>query len=108
MNRMMKKGVIDILAALCAVSCGTDGGKTRDAAGVSPVSEKTITTLVSEISSPDPALMEKGIRQCASLWRDEDGTEEEFASFVTANYVADPEQKFELFMKLSKANETIQ
>lgn len=108
MNRMMKKGVIDILAALCAVSCGTDGGKTRDAAGVSPVGEKTITTLVSEISSPDPALMEKGIRQCASLWRDEDGTEEEFASFVTANYVADPEQKFELFMKLSKANETIQ
>ena len=108
MNRMMKKGVIDILAALCAVSCGTDGGKTRDAAGVSPVGEKTITTLVSEISSPDPALMEKGIRQCASLWREEDGTEEEFASFVTTNYVADPEQKFELFMKLSKANETIQ
>ncbi|MGN1215139.1 MAG: hypothetical protein ACI4TJ_02720 [Candidatus Cryptobacteroides sp.] len=104
---MMKKGVIDILAALCAVSCG-DAGKNQSAAEVSPVSEKTITTLVSEIPSQDPALLEKGIRQCASLWREENGSQEDFALFVKSNYVADPGEKYELFQKLSKANETIQ
>ncbi|MGN0201835.1 MAG: hypothetical protein ACI399_02885 [Candidatus Cryptobacteroides sp.] len=106
MNRVMRKGIVDVLAALFAVSCGTGCGRT-ESSGTSPVSGETVASLVAEIESPDSVLLEKGIRQTASLWREEDGTEEEFVSFVKENYVADPQKKQELFEKLSKADETI-
>ena len=55
----------------------------------------------------DKVLIEKGLRQCAFLWRAEDGTEEEFIEFASGNYIADRQGKKELFDKLSTAFEVL-
>jgi len=35
-------------------------------------------------------LIEKGVRHTASLWRDNDGTPENFVQFCSENYLGDP------------------
>jgi hypothetical protein len=55
----------------------------------------------------DKMLLEKGVRHAASLWRAEDGTPEEFADFVAANYISDPDQRRNVFLKVSNYFESI-
>lgn len=40
-----------------------------------------------------PLNFEKGARQVAQLWRDEDGTEDEFIKFCVDNFIVDEEQR---------------
>ncbi len=55
----------------------------------------------------DQALLEKGIRHAASLWRTEDGTQQEFVTFVTNNYISDPLKRRAVFKKVSSYFESI-
>ncbi|MDL2223111.1 hypothetical protein LJB98_03335 [Bacteroidales bacterium OttesenSCG-928-M11] len=52
-------------------------------------------------------LMERGVRQVAKLWLPEDGTNEEFVSFCKKNYISDPKEKHEVFLRISYYLETI-
>lgn len=45
--------------------------------------------------------IEKGVRHTASLWRQSDGTPEDFVAFCTANYLGDENEKHDVFIKLS-------
>ncbi|MBQ0006446.1 MAG: hypothetical protein KBS57_03475, partial [Alistipes sp.] len=71
---------------------------------MSNISEKNVTDILAGHSA-DGELFEKGVRQCAGMWRDSDGTPEDFGKFVEDSYVSDPAGKEKLFMKLSKAFE---
>ncbi len=105
---MMKKKLIGVLAAVCTVACTT--GHQNEATMVmvdSNISESAIKAVISEISTSDKALLEKGVRQAAALWRAEDGSEAEFVQFVKDNYVADPEAKKTLYDKLARADEIL-
>lgn len=77
--------------------------------GMSNITEATIVKAVNETqtSLSDKSLVERGVRQAASLWRETDGTEDEFVEFVKGNIMADDEAKSLLFDKLSTAFEMI-
>lgn len=100
----MKKYLMCIIAGLGALSCS------RKAADlpVSPIGEETISSLVSTMETPDRALLERGVRQAAFLWRSEDGSEEEFIDFVKGHYAADPQERKELYDRLARAFELIE
>lgn len=75
------------------------------------IDEATVVSATDRLktSSPgaDPAMIEKGVRHTASLWRDEDGTKDEFVEFVTANYIADQSKRKDIFLKISKYLESL-
>lgn len=60
-----------------------------------------------QIDAKDKALMERGVRQAAFLWRESDGTEEEFMDFVKRCFATSAEDKEALFGKLSAAYSAI-
>lgn len=99
----MKKTFVCLLTALLAFSCGK---KSQDN-DLSNISEATVTSLLNQINSPQPDLMERGIRQAASLWRQSDGSEAEFSDFVKENYLSDPSARDALYEKLSRAFELL-
>ncbi|MCX6303113.1 MAG: hypothetical protein NTW82_13125 [Bacteroidia bacterium] len=52
-------------------------------------------------ANTDQALLEKGVKHAASLWRAEDGIPSEFTEFVKANYISDTEKRKVVFQKIS-------
>lgn len=71
---------------------------------MSNITETTVNEILSR-SGGAPGLFERGVRQCASLWRESDGTQEDFIKFVEEQYAYVPAEKEALFCKLSKAFE---
>ena len=69
------------------------------AAAIKAVSEKH--------QGADAALIEKGIKHVASLWRDTDGKPEDFTKFCTENFIADPTQKEASFNRFSEYFESL-
>lgn len=95
----MKKIAAYIACALCLWACGG----AADSNESSPVSESAIQAAISGTEAQDRALLERGVRQAAFLWRAADGTEEEFCDLVRSSFKGTPEGKKELFDKLSSA-----
>lgn len=85
-----------------AIAFSNSSCKKGESSSVSNISQKTVESLCSEI--PEAA---RGIRNAASLWRDEDGSQEEFCTFVRENVASDSTSKRELFQKLSDAFEKL-
>lgn len=85
------------------------GCQQQNHSDMSNISETTIQSAIQGVKSDlsDKALIEKGIRQAANLWRAEDGTEDEFVEFVENNVMANDEAKKVLFEKLSTAFEVL-
>ena len=71
--------------------------------GESATKEYTAGTYKMDIIWNNPA--QRGIDQCAALWRPEDGTKEEFDAFVKQWLATTPEARYALFEKLSRALE---
>lgn len=96
----MKRFIIFVLASVALVSC---------AGSVNHISRSTIDATVAEILSsadnPDTALVMRGVSQAAALWTEDDGTQEEFRTFISSHYAAGAEAKKTLFDKLSHALE---
>ncbi len=51
--------------------------------------------------------IEKGVRHVASLWRQSDGTTEDFVTFCAKNYIGDTEEKQAVFIKMSQYFEAL-
>lgn len=85
------------------------GGCQQNNNDMSNISETTVQQAIQGIETrlSDKSLVEKGVRQAASLWRAEDGTEGEFIEFVKGNIMADDAAKEVLFQKLSTAFEVL-
>lgn len=85
------------------------GGCQQNNNDMSNISETTVQQAIRGIETrlSDKSLVEKGVRQAASLWRAEDGTEGEFIEFVKGNIMADDAAKEVLFQKLSTAFEVL-
>jgi hypothetical protein len=56
---------------------------------------------LSEQTAVDAANAAKGIRQVARLWQPEDGNNETFIRYCCDNYIADPDEKQQIFLKIS-------
>lgn len=55
----------------------------------------------------DAFLLKKGIAQVARLWRQSDGSSEEFQSFCEKNYIANPEERKQLFLRFERHYEVL-
>ena len=53
------------------------------------------------------ARMERGVKQAAALWTEEDGSAEDFKAFVEANYARTEEERTALFESLSRMMEKL-
>jgi len=89
------------------IGCTTKTNRVEKAAISSQAIENTIDTLASKNTNADKALIEKGVRQVARLWQIQDGTETEFNSFCSKNFVADTAEKKQMFLKISDYLEAI-
>ncbi len=93
-------------SALILLGCTNTNSTT-----MSNISEATINSTYAAIekadSQIDQALLKKGIEQCASLWRAEDGSEEEFSNFCKQYIAPNNKAKEVLFNKLSTAFELL-
>lgn len=69
------------------------------------ISESTIQQALSALSQAQPQanmhLAERGARQVAALWQEADGTANDFIQLVRTYYVADHEDRQQLFERLS-------
>ncbi len=66
-----------------------------------------VDRVIEEQPRANKMLLEKGVKHAASLWRAEDGTSEEFADFVAANYISDPGKRRDVFLKVSNYFESL-
>ena len=104
----MKKFLILMTVVLTA--CSTPDKKGGESvAGF--IDETAIINSIEKIQAAQPSadllLLERGIRHAASLWRAGDGTHDEFSEFVTANYIASPEKRRAVFLKINNYFESM-
>jgi hypothetical protein len=106
----MKKILFLFLAAVLT-ACTSTETKKKPAITADFISETTIAVAADSIkaqqSIADPARLDKGIKHAASLWRAEDGTPDEFITFTKDNYIADPERRKSIFLKISSYFESL-
>jgi hypothetical protein len=99
----MKKLLLLLLAALTA--CSSPVVKKEAIKSAAFINETTLKVAVDSVKalypSADQTLLEKGISHAASLWRKEDGTPEDFISFVKTNYISGTSDRKSVFNKIS-------
>lgn len=101
---MKKMAILALAAGL--VACGQT--ENSDMSNISEVTcGRAIEALTPVCGNDTSAIerMERGVRQTAELWREEDGTEDDFLLFVQDNFKADADGRELLASKLSRAFE---
>ena len=68
--------------------------------------DKVPSTMYKGIAFADER-MERGVKQAAALWREEDGSAEDFRAFVESNYARTEEKRTALFESLSRIMEKL-
>jgi len=109
----MIKNYILILACVVMISACQSTIKKKGTPLPVPtgITEATIADAVKAVSAQtsgnNPAMIEKGVQHAASLWRDEDGSPEDFVKFCSENFIADPAQKEASFKRFSEYLESL-
>ncbi len=103
---------LSLLVIFVVSSCTMQEQKENmDAMKVSPIDKQTIQNTVSALEEKygEDALfrIEKGVEQTAVLWREKDGTVEDFRDFCLSNFMTDHDELDGLFKSLSQNFETI-
>lgn len=100
-----------LLAITVVTACAGPESNKKEAHPAMFINEKTIKTAISDFKPESPeanvALFEKGVRHTAALWRQSDGTADEFLQFVRDNYISDPLKRKTVFKKTSDYFESI-
>lgn len=90
-------------------SCQKPAQKENPAAeGISneKISE-TVKQVAEKYKLSNTAMVEKGVKHAATLWRETDGTSEDFVKFCTENFIADPVKKEATFYRFSEYFESL-
>lgn len=95
------KHILILVFVVGLVSCqARDNGKTI---AVSDMKVKeVIAQLADSLGTGDLFRIERGVQQVASLWRDSDGPEQEFATFCKESFVSDTTELKKLFETLER------
>ena len=99
----MKNFLLLISLFLCMVCC-------KDNKQPLLISDNTVEAVINTLSEKDNAnklLIEKGVKQTARLWQEGDGNENEFQQFCLENYISDPAEKEQTFLKISEYLEAV-
>jgi len=85
--------------------------QTDEKTPVSSINQRTIDSvmarLIHQYGETGKIRMEKGVRQCATLWTNQDGTQQEFNEFCLKYFVGDPVKLEYLFQRLSSNWESL-
>ena len=92
----VKRGAICLILTLLLVRCMNSSNEHA---------ATTLDQMKAQFPQADFALMERGVKQAAALWRDSDGTAADFTAFCLLHYVPDADTRKTLFDKLSYAQE---
>jgi hypothetical protein len=105
---MMKKTLIlmAIVFTACTSQVKNGGEMTAGFIGETTINA-AVDRVIGEQPSAERALLEKGVRHAASLWREEDGTAGEFGDFIASSYISDPDRRRSVFLKVSNYFETL-
>lgn len=111
----MKDLLLIVLSSLILgfMACNTDKANSNDmqGAGVGFISdsnaEKVITELKDLFGEENAFRIERGVKQVAALWRESDGTADDFADFCKTSFVGDAADLTTLFNTLEKNFEVI-
>jgi Rps23 Pro-64 3,4-dihydroxylase Tpa1-like proline 4-hydroxylase len=107
----MIKNIIIFLFTIGMISSCQPTEKKQSTPTPSGITETTIAEAIKSIGNKTEGsksdLTEKGVRHAASLWRDSDGTPEDFVKFCSENYVADPAQKEASFYRFAEYLESL-
>lgn len=106
----MKK-IMFLIAITALAACSSPDNSKKPAQPPAFIDEEIIKSATEVLKSESPqtslALYERGVRHAASLWRQEDGTPDDFLGFVRDNYISDPEKRKVVFKKISDYFESI-
>ncbi len=99
----MRKLIILLIMPLLIAGCGGQqmkNNETKEMPVTKPVVEKTMNVLIDKYGQQQKFRIERGVNQVAQLWRNSDGTTEEFTEFCTDNFIADEAELNNVFDKL--------
>ncbi len=107
----MKKTILKVLAlALILWGCGTRNQK-QIQDNMLYLSKEKLDSIVDQLTVKHGKdiqdLARRGVMQIAALWKESDGTFEEFEKFSIENFIGDAAERHKLFEKLSINYETI-
>lgn len=105
----MKKLLFLLIPLLSA--CSQVETRKEPVVNASYINESTVTAAIDSVKASqaiaDQQLLEKGVKHAASLWRQEDGTPQEFVSYVKDNYIGDQARRKAIFLKISNYMESM-
>ncbi len=105
----MKKYMIIAIAIILALSSCRNRQQGNGAVNYieKKVVENVIDTLIGKYGESQKLRIEKGVNQVASLWRETDGTKDDFKKFCIENFIASPEELDKTFERLSRNYEIL-
>ncbi|WP_439181618.1 hypothetical protein [Carboxylicivirga taeanensis] len=106
----MKKYLFLLLTTLIVTACQQQAG-TNQQTEVANITEATIKTTTAAIEKLHPNanadMINRGVKHAASLWRNVDGSENDFQQFCEKHFIADASQKELMFEKVSRNLEVL-
>ncbi len=69
--------------------------------------EKVVSGLTAQFPAMNAVLIRKGVSQCAALWTEADGTNEQFETFCNTYYVGTADDRQALFLRISANLESL-
>ena len=107
----MKKNILLMAMALITMSCCKSNRTSSNGSEKANITAKTVQTaqrnLIEKYGDSFQADIEKGVVHAASLWRQGDGTPDDFVTFCSDNFIADATQKHSFFMRVSRNMEIL-
>jgi hypothetical protein len=103
------KNVIIMAIILMMAACGGQKEKQPVLSGFIPqnIQQQAIDDLVEKHGIGQATHIQKGVAQAAALWREEDGTADEFKAFCLEQYVGGEAEREKLFNALSRNFEAL-
>ncbi|MFW5877817.1 MAG: hypothetical protein ACOCUP_01765 [bacterium] len=99
----MGKFVFCILSVIVFVACGNNNIPNND--NMSPFDKQTISVVITRLESDHGSehadRIRRGVEQSASLWRESDGTAEDFENFCIQNFISDRQELDLVFDRLA-------
>lgn len=99
----MKKALFLLLLPFLMVGCGGNHMNTQGTK-LSPVTDAVIQQVTNELISQSGQHLhfriERGVNQTAQLWRESDGSNDEFATFCKENFITSEDELNSVFEKL--------
>ena len=97
-NYYMKYSILFMSIAVILTACQT---KTQTAMISEPTIQQAVSHVLASHSEADSSMVARGAVQVAALWRESDGTEEDYLALITNSYAGTAEAKKQLYNRMA-------